>query len=92
MDFDEMEYLERVNMLGLTFDPLTVGKVPEPHQVYASFKYGKERAGELRTQMETFNKNWNLTFYEGVVAKRTDSRYFYGTSSTNWRKFRFTYD
>jgi len=91
MDFNDLPLLDRVNQLGLMFEPLTIGTVPAMHQVYASFQYQKEEAGELRKQMELFNKEHGITFYEGVVAKRTDSSYFYGEGD-KWRKFRFTYE
>jgi len=42
------------------------------------------------TKMKAFNDEHDCIFYEGVVAKRTDTEYIYGDTDT-WRKFRFTY-
>jgi hypothetical protein len=91
MDNDD-DYDTRSDVLRMVYPELKIGVVPAVSSVYSAPRFGKQDAPELRRDMEAFNLEWGIIFYEGVVAKENDSSYFYGETSNKWRKYRFTHD
>ena len=62
---------------------LRIGERPEPNRVYLlnqtamseTARTGKLELNSLWCQMQTLNQQWDAEFYEGFVAKRSDSVY-----------------
>jgi ATP-dependent DNA ligase len=90
MDSDD-GYDTRTDMIGMMIPQLRIGQVPALYSIYSAPRFGKEEAVNIREKMEAFNKEWEITFYEGVVAKQKESIYYNGEKNV-WRKFRFTHD
>jgi ATP-dependent DNA ligase len=69
-------YLERNTKLSRVLPVHAHGEPPEPERVYAvASAPGTLSPSEFYQALRQLNRHWRCTFYEGLVAKRADSRY-----------------
>lgn len=86
----DMRCADRINNINENLSLLECGEIPQDDSIYGTpAYYGNE--GQMLKIMQNFNEAHDCIFYEGFVAKRTDSKYE-NKESDWWRKFRFTHE
>lgn len=73
-----------------------VGQEPEDNAVYQSPRIAEEQAADYWSLLQIFNQHCGCPFYEGLVAKRNDSKYPIQLRSPDekfpyWVKHRWAY-